>query len=129
MMSKLAMAVGVLYFLLGVAVAVSPDWFLSVVDWPSRQGLYVAAGIRVIVGLVLLLAAPASRFPRVFRVIGAIALAAGMILPFVSIDFWGEWMRYWTVDQLTAFRTTLAISGTIFRAFMTYAAAPKGTAT
>ena len=128
MMSKLAMVVGVLYFLLGVAIAVAPEWFLALVDWPSRQGLYVAAGIRVIVGLVLLLAAQASRFPRVFRVIGAIALAAGMILPFVSIDLWGEWMRYWTVDQLTVFRTMLAISGTIFGAFVMYAAAPRGAA-
>ncbi len=128
MMSKLAMAVGLFYFALGVALGVSPEWFLSVVDWPSRQGLYIAAGIRVIVGLVLLLAASASRFPRVFRVIGAIALAGGLLLPFVPIEFWGEWMRWWTVDQLTLLRTILAASGTLFGAFIAYASVPRGAA-
>ncbi len=127
-MSKLAMAVGFFYVLMGATLAVSPEWFLSVVDWPSRQGLYVSAGIRGIVGLVLLLAAPTSRFPRVFRVIGAIALTAGLLLPFVPIEFWGEVMRWWTVDHLTLFRTVLAIAATLGGAFVAYAAAPKGVA-
>jgi hypothetical protein len=45
--TKLAMAVGFFYVLIRVALALSPQWFLSVVDWPSRQGLYVDAGFRV----------------------------------------------------------------------------------
>jgi len=124
-MWKLAVAVGLVYVLLGLALAVSPEWFLSALDWESRQGLYVSAGIRVVVGIVLLLAASTSRFPRVFRVIGAIALAAGLVLPFVSIEFWGEVMRWWTVDHLPLFRTFISTGATLGGAFIAFAAAPR----
>jgi hypothetical protein len=125
MMSKLAVAVGFLYVLMGATLAVSADWFLSVVDWESRQGLYVSAGIRGVVGLVLLVAAPTSRFPRVFRVIGVIALAAGLLMPFLPIEFWGEVIRWWTVDHLMLFRTLLAVAATLAGSFIVYAFATK----
>ena len=50
MKSKLGMVVGVVYVLMGVSVAVAPEWFLSV-DWGSRQGLLTAAAMRVGVGV------------------------------------------------------------------------------
>ena len=124
-MSKLAMALGFLYVALGATLAVFPEWFLSVVDWPSRHGLNVAAGIRAVLGIVLLLAAPTSRFPVVFRVIGALALAGGLLLPFAPIDLWGEFIRWWIVDQYTLFRVALGIAATLFGAFIVYAAAPR----
>lgn len=125
MKSKLAMAIGVAYVLMGVSVAVFPEWFLSIVDWGSRRGLLIAAGVRVVVGLVLILAAPTSRYPKVFRVFGAIALAAGLVFPFIPIDFWGEYMRWWTVEHLPAFRAVLAAAATLFGGFIAYAASPK----
>lgn len=127
-MLRLAMAIGVAYALMGVALAISPDWFLSAVDWESRQGLYVAAGIRVAVGTVVLLAASAWRFPRVFRAVGAIALTAGLLIPFIPIGFWSEWIRWWMVDNLTLFRTIIAIAATLGGAFIAYASLPKGAA-
>ncbi len=50
-MPKLAMAVGLMYVLLGTTLAVSPERFLSVPDWESRQGLHASAGIRVLAEL------------------------------------------------------------------------------
>jgi len=38
MMQKLATATGVAYVVLGLSVAISPEWMISVVDWESRQG-------------------------------------------------------------------------------------------
>ena len=119
------MAVGLVYVAVGVTVAVFPDWFVSVVDWGSRQGLFVAAGFRFVVGLVLLLAASASRFPAVFRVLGAIALVAGLVMPFVPIDVWGTYMGWWTVDQPGLFRVVMAIASTLFGGFVAYAAKPE----
>jgi hypothetical protein len=124
-MWKLAMAVGLVYMILGVALAVSPEWFLSAVDWDSRQGLYVSAGIRFFVGVILLLAASTSKFPKVFRVIGVMALAAGLLLPVVPIEFWGEVMRWWTMDHLTLFRAIVATGATLGGGFIAYAAAPR----
>jgi len=127
-MSKLAMVIGVVYILIGVTLALFPEWFLSVVDWESRQGLYVAAGIRVVVGAVLLLAASTLRFPGLFRFIGALALAAGLMLALAPIEFWGQMMRWWVVDHATLFRTATAIGATLFGAFIVYSATPKGAA-
>jgi hypothetical protein len=127
MRSRLAMAAGVAYVLLGVSVAVAPGWFMSF-DWGSRQGLYTAAAIRIVAGLVLLLAASTSRFPTVFRVIGVLALVAGMVLPFVPLEFWGHMMNWWIVGHPTLFRALMAIGATAGGAFITWAATPKRTA-
>ena len=116
-MSKLARAVGVAYILLGVSVAVYPDWMVSV-DWGSRSGLYMAAAIRIVVGLVLILAAHTSRFPRVFRFFGALAVIAGLVLLFVPIPHWAEYMSWWMVDHLILFRAVFGIAATLFGAFI-----------
>ncbi len=124
-MSKLAMVIGFAYVGLGVSVAVSPEWLLSVVDWESRQRLYIAAAIRLGVGLVLILSAPASKYPMVFRVIGAIALIAGLVLPFVPLDVWAEFMRWWTVENPALFRAISATAAILGGAFIAYAASSR----
>ena len=129
MKSKLAMAVGVVYILLGVSLAVAPEWFLAIIDWESRQGLLAAAAIRVVVGLVLLLAAPSSKFPKVFRVFGTLALIAGLIILFIPLGFWAEHMRWWIVENTSLFRWVLATAAPLFGAFIAYASLPRRAAT
>ena len=129
MKSKLAMAVGVAYILLGVSLAVSPEWFLAIIDWESRQGLLAAAAIRVVVGLVLLLAAPSSKFPKVFRAFGTVALIAGLIILFIPLGFWAEHMRWWIVENTSLFRWVLATAAPLFGAFIAYASLPRRAAT
>ena len=46
----------------------------------------------------------------------------------VKIEFWGEAMRWWTVEHLTLFRAVLAIAATLGGVFIVYAAAPKAAA-
>ncbi len=118
------MAIGVAYVLLGISVAIAPERLLSV-DWGSRSGLYVAAVIRLVVGAVLILAAATARFPRTFRVIGTLALVAGLVLPFVPIAFWSELTRWWTVDHVSLFRAYVAAGATLGGVFIAYAASPK----
>ena len=55
-----------------------------VVDEPS--GIYFAVGVRVVMGVALIIAAPRSQFPRVFEVVGWITLAAAVGLVFVGQD-------------------------------------------
>ena len=71
----------------------------------GQEGLYVSAGIRFFVGVILLLAASTSKFPKVFRVIGV--------------------MRWWTMDHLTLFRAIVATGATLGGGFIAYAAAPR----
>jgi len=129
MRSKLAMVVGVAYVLLGLSLVVSPEWFVSAAFWGSRQGLLTAAGIRVVVGVALLLAASASKYPKTFRVFGAIAVIAGLTMLFVPLDAWAEYMQWWIVENAAAFRWMLATAGTLFGAFVVYASLPRRAAT
>lgn len=123
MKTKLVFAVGAFYVLLGLSVAVAPSWFLSV-DWPSRQGLLIAAGIRFVVGTILLFGASATKFPRTIRVFGGIALAAGVLMPFFPPGEWAEYMGWW-MENRELLRGTLAVMGGLFGALLVYAAMPR----
>ena len=56
------------------------------VRFSTKAGLWVAAGLRVVFGLALWFAAPASRAPLLLQVLGAITLLAGVMLPFLAVD-------------------------------------------
>ena len=60
-MSSLVKGLGGVFVLMGLWIVVFPDQLVSIADWESRQGLYVAAGMRVVIGLVLILAGPSTR--------------------------------------------------------------------
>jgi hypothetical protein len=96
-MRILALLVGLFAIALGGLGLVAPDTFVAAVRFmQDPPWLYLAAAIRLGVGIILLLAAPASRFPTVFRVIGAIVAIGGLLTPFI-----GQWLAklilgWWT---------------------------------
>jgi len=47
-------------------------------------GIYLAVIVRLALGLALIVAAPGSRFPAVFEVLGWVALAAAVALVFLG---------------------------------------------
>lgn len=49
--------------------------------------IYVAAVFRVLFGIVLVLAAPASRAPKSLRGLGAWLFLVGLLTPFVGLQF------------------------------------------
>jgi hypothetical protein len=64
-----------------------PQWLLEFAkpilerDWL----LFLAVGIRVALGLALLLVAKASVFPLTFTILGAVAILAAIALPFIGM--------------------------------------------
>jgi hypothetical protein len=60
--------------------------------------LYLAAALRVLLGTSLYFAAPRSRAPRAFRVIGALTIAAGLALPFLGIERFDALLAWWTAQ-------------------------------
>ncbi len=70
---------GIAIILLGILGLVRPGNLMRLVlgAWQSRKGFYFSIGIRVVFGIVLLLAASQSRFPEAFRILGIISLVAG----------------------------------------------------
>ena len=125
MKSKLAVAVGSIYVLLGVSLAVTPDWFLSITDWESQRGLLTGAAVDVVVGFALILAASESKYPKTLRILGIIALIAGLTTPFIPLDSWAEYMRWWIVENASAFRWVFATAATLFGTFIVHAALPR----
>ncbi len=49
-------------------------------------GMYVAVLARVLLGVSLILAAPDSKFPMTFEILGWLTLVAAVVLPFVGRD-------------------------------------------
>ena len=50
----------------------------------KRWGMYIAVGVRVLLGTALIIAASGSRLPIVFMVIGSLSLLAAAVLPFLG---------------------------------------------
>ena len=124
-MSKPVAALGGLLILGGVWIAVLPEQLLSIADWESRAGLYIAASVRIITGLLLIFSASATRYPRGLRILGFLVLLVGLILPFVSLELWAGLIRWWFVEHRVAYRVAGGIGGVLFGGFLVHASLPK----
>ncbi|MBA3834096.1 MAG: hypothetical protein H0X34_19840 [Chthoniobacterales bacterium] len=58
--------------------------------------IYLAAIIRVVFGVVLIRAAPASRAPKFLRVFGFIIIIGGLLTPFVGVRFAHVIFDWWS---------------------------------
>lgn len=75
----LATILGCLMVLLGLSALLVPDQVLPFARFTTTpNGVYVAAAIRLLIGLILLMAAGGSRFPVVLRVFGGLAILGGI---------------------------------------------------
>lgn len=81
--------------------------------------------MRIVIGLVLLLSARATRYPRAFRIFGVLILLAGLALPLVPLDTWSSLINFWLVENLMVYRLVGGLFGMLFGAFLVYAAVPK----
>src|SRR6267142_3499623 len=78
-MRRLGLVIGALV-ILGSAISFAvPDLRLSLErSGMTPTGLYAIAALRIAIGLVFVLAAPASRAPRALPVLGLIVIMAGL---------------------------------------------------
>jgi hypothetical protein len=123
-MSRFVMGLGIVFILMSLWVLFFPDQMVSIAKWESRQGLYLAAGMRVVTGLILLLSASATRFPRGLRIFGGLVLLAGLGLPFIPIDLWEGLIQWWLVENPSMYRAGGGALGMLLGAFLVYAALP-----
>ena len=96
---------GVFTLLMGVWGVLVPARLADFVTrFSSKGGLWFAAGIRLVFGLALWFAAPASRAPLLLQVLGFVALVAAVILPFVGVDRFKRLIDWWTALSPNAMR-------------------------
>jgi hypothetical protein len=101
-MKQLALVLSAFVAIIGAIGFIRPDTLIGVArHFETPAGLYAAAGLRILLGVALLLAAATSRTPRVIRVIGAVVLAAGFVTPFFGperaraiVDWWSSQRRF-----------------------------------
>ena len=77
---------GVVVALLSLWGMAFPDRLMKMVRGAIEQswGMPFAVGARIVLGVALLIAAPASVFPVFFKVFGWLALIAAAALPFIG---------------------------------------------
>jgi hypothetical protein len=75
-----SLAVAVFTVVIGVVGLVSPDRLTSIRqhNFATPTGLYTAGGVRVAMGLVVILGATASRAPKTLRLLGALMCMQGL---------------------------------------------------
>lgn len=85
-MKLLGLLIGALMICIGVVGVVAPGYFLASAEYTlTPKGLYIIAALRIVVGVVLLIAASASRLPKTMRVFGIIAVLAGLTTPLMGV--------------------------------------------
>src|SRR5262245_54315238 len=86
-MKFLAVLIGLFVMIVGVVGIAAPSALLSAAEYATTPiGLYVAAAVRIGIGIVLIKVAPTSRRPKLIRALGGIAVAAGVFTAFVGVD-------------------------------------------
>lgn len=124
-MQLVAALIGLLILAQGVLGLSSPSTFVHVVStFQVPPVLYFAAVVRVAVGVVLFVAAPASRFPLAFRALGMLIAAGGALTPFVGVAFAEVVLRWWSEGGAPVVRAWATFSLAL-GAFVFYAASAR----
>jgi hypothetical protein len=119
-----AIVVGLLMVAAGVVGIVAPGVLVTIGrDIATPTGLYVVGALRVVIGVVLVLAAPTSRMPRTLRVLGGIVVIGGIATPLFGVDRSRTVIEWWaSVDPL--FRRLEFAFAAAFGGFIIYATGP-----
>src|ERR1700683_1252948 len=93
----------------GIVGIVSPDSLTTVrrLYFATPVGLYTAGAVRVAMGLVVILVAPTSRWPRALRVLGAVVCLQGLSATLFGPD------RARAILEWEAMHTALSRAGSV----------------
>jgi hypothetical protein len=120
-----AALIALLLIVQGILGLAAPAVFVRVVRWfQTPPVIYLAAVLRVAIGVVLVCAAPGSRIPTFLRVFGFIILVGGVLTPFVGIQFAHMILDWWSAQGPALVRVFAGVSLAL-GIFTAYALAPK----
>jgi hypothetical protein len=123
-MKLLAIVIAAVVITVGVVGLVNPATLLAVGQSViTPVGLYVIAGVRIGIGVVLLVAASTSRMPRVLRLAGAVVVIAGIATPIFGVER-SRAVLEWVTAQGPALMRGDGLLAMALGAFMIYAIGP-----
>ena len=119
-----AFLIGVLIVFQGLLGMLRPETFLGLVrEFQYPPVIYIAAIVRVALGLVLCFAAPASRAPTLLQVLGIFIVAGGLLTPYFGIYFAHLILGWWSDGGGTVVRGW-AVFALVLGSFIAWAAWP-----
>jgi hypothetical protein len=107
--------------LMGLTLLIAPAKLVGVVTtlFDGKAGLWVAVGLRLVIGVLLVLTAPQSRFPFVFWLIGLIAIVAAVVAVVMGQDRIRNFVMWW-VRKPPTFLRLWSLIAIAFGAFIFY---------
>jgi len=119
-MKFLAVMIGVLALVIGLVGVIVPFALLKAADYATTPiGLYVVAALRIGIGIVLFLVAPTTRAPKLIRVFGGIAIAAGVITVLLGVDRARAIVAWETAQGATLIRLS-AVLALLFGGYLVF---------
>lgn len=96
-MATAALLIGLLILMQGMVGLVAPDLFVSFVRTLQTSPLiYLAAAIRLAVGVVFIGAAATSRLPKVLAGFGVLIVIGGLLTPFIGARIAAVVLGWWS---------------------------------
>jgi hypothetical protein len=107
--------IGLLITAMGLTGFIHPPSLLRLARaiWQSPRGIYVVVTLRVILGLTLITAAPACRFPTAVRSLGILALIAAAYVIFLGTSRIRKLLEWWAARPTPLIRAWLLIPTTL----------------
>jgi hypothetical protein len=123
-MAYVALGISVFIAALGALGVASPARLFSVLRRnETPAALYVWAAVRLVLGVALFLVAPRSRAPDLIRIVGVIAVAAGVITPVLGLARIGRVIDWWSAQRTIVLRVWAAF-GLALGLFLVWAVVP-----
>jgi hypothetical protein len=112
---------GFLIAAIGTLGVASPGQVVAAMErLEPRTRFTVAVGVRLVLGIVLVLAAPDSRFPTALYTLGIIALIVALLFVPMGVERVDSLVRWW-LEKPAAFLRSWFVVGIAFGAFLVYA--------
>jgi hypothetical protein len=121
-MKTVAFIVALIIIGMGLTGIFCPDCLVRIGRYSfTSVGLYVVALLRVAIGLIFFLAAPASRAPKTLRILGVVVCIGGIVTAFLTVERAQSLLDWWTANGTTfvRFGATVALAVGSFIAYLT----------
>jgi len=122
-MALLVVLLGSIIVAVGIVGMARPAQLLAgMLNWPAEVLVSVAVAVRLVLGIVFILAAPSCRFPRAMYALGIVALLAALVVLLLGADRVRSIVQWWFRQPLLVVRAMYVVT-VLFGAFLVYSAA------
>ena len=120
-MDKVILIIGILIILEGVVLLLKPDWIKKVIRFFAKgKALYLAALLRLILGVLFLVSARECDKPWIAIAFGILLLLAGISMFIIKLDKMKAYLGWWYERSLITIRL-LSLAAFAIGAIIIYA--------